>query len=68
MKEAGLNVANTMITNADNQDFVIDRYGITGRVWNDVENTYDREQIRIINNLLCFTSDSWKHTRLKWCG
>lgn len=64
MKEAGLNVANTMITNADNQDFVIDRYGITGRVWNDVENTYDREQIRIINNLLCFTSDSWKHTRL----
>lgn len=64
MKEAGLNVANTMITNADNQEFVIDRYGITGRVWNDTENTYDREQIRMINNLLCFTSDSWKHTRL----
>jgi len=64
MKEAGLNVANTMITNADNEEFVIDRYGITGRVWNDIENAYDREQIRIIHNLLCFTSDSWKHTRL----
>jgi len=64
MKEAGLDVANTMITNADNQEFVIDRYGITGRVWNDIENAYDREQIRMINNLLCFTSDSWKHTRL----
>lgn len=64
MKEAGLDVANTMITNADNQEFVIDRYGITGRVWNDIEHAYDREQIRMINNLLCFTSDGWKHTRL----
>lgn len=64
MKEAGLDIANTMITNADNQEFVIDRYGITGRVWNDDENAYDGEQLRIINNLLCFTSDGWKHTRL----
>lgn len=64
MKEAGLNVANTMITNADNQDFVINQYGLTGRVWNDIKNAYDDEQIRIINNLLCFTSDSWGHTRL----
>lgn len=64
MKEAGLDIANTMITNADNQDFVIDRYGLTGRIWNDVKNVFDDEQIRIINNLLCFTSDGWKHTRL----
>ena len=64
MKEAGLNVANTMITNADNQDFIIDRYGLTGRIWDDTKNTYGDEQLRIINNLLCFTSDGWKHTRL----
>lgn len=64
MKEAGLDIANTTITNADNQDFVIDRYGLTGRIWNDVKNVFDDEQIRIINNLLCFTSDGWKHTRL----
>ena len=64
MKEAGLNVANTMITNADNQDFIINQYGLTGRIWNDVKNAYDDEQIRIINNLFCFTSDSWGHTRL----
>lgn len=64
MKEAGLDIANTTITNADNQDFVIDRYGLTGRIWNDVKNVFDDEQIRIINNLLCFTSDGWKHTGL----
>lgn len=64
MKEAGLDIANTMITNADNQDFVIDRYGLTGRIWDDVKNAFDDEQIRVINNLLCFTSDGWKHTRL----
>lgn len=64
MKEAGLDIANTMITNADNQDFVIDRYGLTGRIWNDAKNAFDDEQIRIINNLLCFTSDGWRHTRL----
>jgi len=64
MKETGLNVANTMITNADNQDFIIDRYGLTGRIWDDTKNTYGDEQLRIINNLLCFTSDGWKHTRL----
>lgn len=64
MKEAGLDIANTTITNADNQDFVIDRYGMTGRIWDDVKNVFDDEQIRIINNLLCFTSDGWKHTRL----
>lgn len=64
MKEAGLDVANTMITNADNQEFVINQYGLTGRTWNDAKNAYDEEQLRIINNLLCFTSDGWKHTRL----
>ncbi|RKI44299.1 tail fiber domain-containing protein [bacterium D16-51] len=64
MKEAGLDVANTMITNADNQDFVINQYGLTGRMWDDVKNAFDDEQLRIINNLLCFTSDGWKHTRL----
>lgn len=64
MKEAGLDVANTMITNADNQDFIINQYGLTGRIWNDVKNTFDDEQIRVIHNLLCFTSDGWKHTRL----
>ena len=58
----GLDIAATIIKNADNQGFIMDKYGITGRKWNDVQENYEEEQIRLINNLLCFTNDGWKHT------
>ena len=58
-----LNIANSKITTADDQTFTIDRYGITGRMIDDVSNEVSPEQIRIVNNLLCFTDDSWAHTK-----
>ncbi|MBO5483638.1 MAG: hypothetical protein J5979_00330 [Lachnospiraceae bacterium] len=59
----GLDIATTMITNADKQEFVLNEYGITGRKWDELSESYESQQIRIINNLLCFTDDDWKHTR-----
>lgn len=59
----GLDIANTMITDANHQEFVINEYGITGRKWDEISESYEGEQIRIINNLLCFTDDNWKHTK-----
>lgn len=64
MKEYGLDVANTMIVSANKEIPTIDNNGITCRTWNDDKNNYDEEQVRLIHNLLCFTSDAWKHTRL----
>lgn len=62
-QQYGLDVANTTIQDATNQEFVLNEYGITGRQWNDVTKNYDGEQLRIINNLLCFTDDAWQHTQ-----
>lgn len=64
MKQYGLDVANMMILNSGVGEYTLNEYGFTGRVWDDNKNAYGDEQIRIINNLLCFTSDAWKHTRL----
>ena len=61
--EEGLNVANTTIKDAKNQTFEMNEYGITGREWDDYRNEFKPEQIRVINNLLCFTDDAWEHTR-----
>lgn len=59
----GLDVANSRITSATNQSFVIDERGITGREYDEIAGDYTDQQIRIINNLLCFTDDGWKHTK-----
>lgn len=64
MKANGLNVATTMITNADDEEFIIDRYGLTGRKYNPYTDSYDSEQLRIVHNLLAFTDDNWHSTRL----
>lgn len=57
------NIANSRITTADDQSFTIDRYGITGRMIDEVSGEVSPEQIKIINNLLCFTDNSWAHTK-----
>ena len=63
MRKNGLDIANTMITDASNQEFLMNQYGITGRKWDDISETYEPEQSRWINNLLCFTDDAWEHTK-----
>lgn len=63
MLENGLAITNTMILDAQNQKPLIDEHGITGRKWNDDTQSYEPEQSRWINNLLCFTDDNWKHTK-----
>ena len=63
IKNDALNIANSKIITADDQSFTMDRYGITGKYINPVSGDVSAEQIRMINNLLCFTDDNWKHTR-----
>lgn len=63
IKNDALNLANSRIVTADDQNFVIDKYGITGKYIDPISGEVSNEQIRIINNLLCFTDDNWQHTK-----
>lgn len=63
IKNDALNLANSRIITADDQNFVIDKYGITGKYIDPISAEISDEQIRIINNLLCFTDDNWQHTK-----
>ena len=48
-----------------NQQFIVDDTGILGRKWNDdSRTTFEKEQIRIINNTLLFTNDNWETASL----
>lgn len=51
-------------SNMVNQDFVIDTTGILGRKRVESGSTFfEDEQIRIINNVILFTDDGWKHAK-----
>lgn len=63
IKNDALNLANSRIITADDQNFTIDKYGITGKYTDPISGEVSDEQIRIINNLLCFTDDNWQHSR-----
>lgn len=45
--------------NMNNQEFVVDNTGILGRR-RKAEDLFEPEQVRMINNLLLFTDDSWQ--------
>lgn len=60
----GLNAANTMISNADSQDIVLNEFGIWLRKYNKELLGYEPEQIRMINNLICFSDDGFRSTQL----
>ena len=48
-----------------NQQFIVDDTGILGRKWSDdSRTTFEKEQIRIINNTLLFTNDNWETASL----
>ena len=51
--------------NMANQQFIVDDTGVLGRKWNDdSRTTFEPEQVRIINNTILFTSDSWETASL----
>ena len=60
MRRLGLVAARYRIVNADNQTITIDEHGLLGREWDDLEGTYSPEQVKLVNNLMCYTDDGWK--------
>lgn len=62
-----LNAANQAIQATTDNEFVFGSYGLRGRKLSTETgsiNGYSPKQIWINNNLICFTSDGWKTTRL----
>ena len=56
----GLNSALIRINSNTDEDISIDNTGITARIYNDVEESYGNEQLRITHNILAFTDDNWE--------
>ena len=60
IRNDGLNAALYNISNSINQDFIIDEHGITGRKWDDILGDYSPEQLKINNNIFCYTDNYWQ--------
>lgn len=61
--ENGLNATNTKIVGADNQNQVWDKNGILCRQYDPITETYDDEQLKIINSTIAITDDKWNSTK-----
>lgn len=48
-----------IINNADNQDYVFDEHGMLFRKYLPLTDTYDDEQLKIINSTIAITNDNW---------
>ncbi len=59
----GLNAANMMIKNSNNNEMTMTQAGIIGKVITD-EGVYSGEQIRLTGNVLGFTTNDWKTSSL----
>ena len=58
--ENGLDLTNLkIISNASNQSVVYDKNGILVRSYDNISNTYDPEQLKIINSTIAITKDNW---------
>lgn len=55
----GFNASLTTIKNADTEDIIITKNGITAKAYNDIESSYDPKQLKIIHNMIVFTEDNW---------
>ena len=57
----GLDLTNNkIVSNADNQDVVYDKHGMLFREYDDVLDSYNDKQTKIINRGLYFTTDKWE--------
>ena len=62
--ENGLDATNTKIVGgADNQTQTWDEHGMLFRRYNDVTDSYDKTQLKIINSTLAITDDDWETTK-----
>ena len=59
----GLNITNAKIINANNQNQVWNKNGILCRSYDEIEEKYSDEQLKIINNTIAITDDNWKTTK-----
>lgn len=57
---SGFNASVTAIKNADTEDVIIGRDGITARAYDDIYGWYDPKQVKIIHNMIVFTDDRWR--------
>ena len=64
MRKYGLDVATTQIHNAKNQSQTWDKTGMTFRMWNEERQDFDPEQIKIINNMMVFSDDGFKTSKM----
>ena len=64
MRKYGLDVAAVQIHNAKNQSQIWDKTGMTFKMWNDERNDFDPEQIKIINNMMVFSDDDFKTSKM----
>lgn len=62
--ENGLNSALVSLKNNDTEEVTYGKHGILCRSWDDVEEDYSPEQLRITHNLLAYTSTGWKDVSL----
>lgn len=65
--DGGIDSTDTpIINNQLTQDIIINKNGILGRAYDDIEGKYDDHQFRIVNNCIYMTYDNWKtiHTSL----
>ena len=60
MYQDGLNSALYRIKNNDNEEITIDKGGLLGRTWDDIENDYSQEQMKLTHNLLVYTRDGFR--------
>lgn len=54
-----------MVSDANNQSFIMDSHGFLGQRWNEFNNAYDPKKIKIINNGIYLTTDDFKTSK---CG
>ncbi len=56
----GLNAAQTKFVNSDHQELVIDHHGLLARRHDDLTDSYEPYQLKLLSNGLYTTSDHWK--------
>lgn len=60
----GLELTQTrLIDAADNQDLVIDQHGLLARRYSSITDTYEDEQLRLINSTIALTDDGWQSVK-----
>lgn len=59
--DVGLDATNIkIVSNADNQNLVIDEHGLLAREYDNVLDEYDDKQIKLFSKGIYFTTDNWR--------